>query len=123
MNEALKSAIDEAFDIEALVKDAVAKNWTGTLGDLIKGGTDLPVLIGKASALLPDLQALMANPAADADLLAYVQGKVGGESAAAQKVLVSAVDLLITLAALEPKVVAMIDAVKGAAAPAPAPAA
>lgn len=117
MNESIKALLDEAFDDEAMIVALVKKDYSGALGDLIKGGSDLPALISQASGLLPELKDLLSDVAADQDLQAYFSAKLAGLPANVVGVATAALDLLITLGSVEPKVEALIAALK---APAPA---
>lgn len=112
MNESLKAVLDEAFDLEVLVKHAVAQDWSASFSDLVKAGTDLPALISKVSGVLPELQALLVDPMADSDFVAYVTGKLAGETTKVQAVATAVLDLLVTLAQLGPKAIALVGALK-----------
>lgn len=112
MNESLKKLIDEAFDLEALAKAAAAKDWAGSLTDLVKAGSDLPGMINALPGVKADLEALVSGGAPAVDLVAYISTKITGESAKVQAVALAVIDLLLTLAGVEPKVQALIAAIQ-----------
>ncbi len=97
MNDNLKLYIDGVFDVVKVVEDEVAKPGFSmqALVDVEALGAAVPALIPAAAGCKTDLQALAGNPAADADLLAYVAGKVSGDSAKAQKIITASINLAI----------------------------
>jgi DNA uptake protein ComE-like DNA-binding protein len=90
MNQFLKAVIKEAFDAEALVVDVVAKAWTKLLQDAVTSGMDAVSLAGTVSSAKAELEALLADPSADADLLAYVVGLSAGLGDAKAQAIVAA---------------------------------
>lgn len=96
MNQLLKAVLKEAMDLVALGKAAVAHNWSGVFTAAIGAGTDVPPIVSAWPDLKPELQALLTNPAADADLLAYAATLVGGESPETAAVVAAAADFLLT---------------------------
>jgi hypothetical protein len=119
MNVLLKAMLKELADLVAAGKDAAAKNWGGLLGAVIGAGEDAPAIVSNWADLKPELAALLANPAADADLLAYGMSLLSGESAAVQAVIQASAKLLLDAGE---DVVALVAAIKAVQAPAVAPA-
>lgn len=119
MNTLLKAVMKEIADLVKVGKDVAAKcGLTVIMGDLFTAGTDVPSIIANIEDFKPELEALISNPSADADLLAYASGLVGGETAKAQAVVGASAKLLLNLG-LDIK--ALVDAIESpAAAPAPA---
>ncbi len=96
MNSFLKAVIKEAFDAEALVADVVAKAWSKIVSDAISAGSDAAAIAANLSSAKSDLQALISNPAADADLVAYVVSLSAGiGSAKAQAVIAASAKLVL----------------------------
>lgn len=122
MNVFLKSALKAAMDAAVAGKDAISKNWSKFFMDLVALGEDVPTVISNLSTAKPELEALLANPSADADLLAYGASLVGGESPAVAAVVSASADLLLTVGQKSFALYAAIEAAK-ASAPAAAPAA
>lgn len=119
MNSLLKALLKETMDLYAAGKAAVGKQWTGVFSALIQAGEDVPSIVANWPDLKAELEALMSNPAADSDLLAYAIGLVGGESVKAQAVIAASADLLLTGAV---KIEALHKALSLQPAPAAAPA-
>lgn len=72
MNTFLKACLKEAYDLEQTGAAALSKTaFAGLLPLLIQDGEDLPALIANWADAKVELGALVANPAADADLVAY----------------------------------------------------
>lgn len=83
MNALLKALLKEAADLFVLGEEVLQKKSIFEIfPSLVKAGTDAALI----PALLPDLQnelnALLTNPAADADLLAYANSLVTGDAKA-----------------------------------------
>ncbi|MGZ3686666.1 MAG: hypothetical protein ACXWPM_00100 [Bdellovibrionota bacterium] len=118
MNSFLKAIIKEAFDAEAIVVDIVAKSWAKLLQDSVAAGMDAIALAGVVAQAKSDCEALLANPAADADLLAYVVSLSGGlGDAYAMGIITAAADLALkNVVGVE----ALVAAIKNKPAPAPA---
>jgi hypothetical protein len=95
MNQFLKAVIKEAFDAETLVVDVVQKAWAKLLGDAVTAGTDAIALAGTVSTAQAELQALISNPAADADLLAYVASLGAGLSDQKAQAIISSLATLV----------------------------
>lgn len=95
MNTFLKAVIKEAFDAEAIVADVVAKAWSKLVGDAIAAGTDASAIVASIGSAKTELEALLTNPAADADLLAYVTTLAGGVNEKAQKIIAAASKLTL----------------------------
>jgi hypothetical protein len=121
-NVFLKAVIQEAYDLEQAGEDLVGKKWTLLVSAGIKCGMDLPAVIQAVSSAKSDLEALLKDPTADLDLLTDVVGIVGHQGKAAACISASA-DLALSALSLEPKVVALIDAIKAPVVVDPAPAA
>lgn len=96
MNVLLKAMLKEVCDLVAVGKAASGKQWGQVFGTLIAAGEDVPAIVANWVDLKPELEALLVNPAADADLLAYAAGLVAGEEEKAKKVIVASVDLILT---------------------------
>lgn len=109
MNDLLKAFLKEAADIAVVGKAAAGKQWAGLFSAVVQAGEDVPAIVNNWADLKPELEALMSNPAADADLLAYAMGLVGGESAKAQAVISASADLLLSSVV---KVNALIKAIE-----------
>lgn len=77
MNVLLKAMLKEVLDLVVVGENAVAKNYSGLFTALVGAGEDVPAIVANFADLKPELEALLANPAADQDLLAYVEGLVG----------------------------------------------
>ena len=99
MNECIKAIVDEAFDVEASVKDLLAKNYAGLVADVVKDAEDGSAIASKLSDLKAEAQSLVSDPAADADLLAYVSAKVAGDSSKAAKIIPAAAKLALDVVA------------------------
>lgn len=111
MNSFLKALIQEIYDLEQGVEAAVGKQWALVVQAAIKCGMDLPALIQNVSSAKPDLEALMSNPVADADLLAFAGGLLKDQTKA-EKAIVLAADLALSGLQLEPKVLALVAVIK-----------
>lgn len=120
MNSLLKAMLKEAMDFVAVGKKAVAKDWAGLFSSLIGAGSDIPPIVANWSDLHPELQALLKDPASDADLLAYAVSLLGSESAAAQQVIVASADLILAVGQKGYALYSAIEAAKAPAAPAKA---
>lgn len=110
MNECIKSIVDEAFDVKATVQSVLAKDYVSLLPELVKDAEDGSAVASNISDLKAEAQALVSNPAADADLLAYVTAKCAGDSSKAAKVIPAAAKLAIDMVT---DAEAVIAAVKG----------
>lgn len=96
MNALLKAVLKEAADLFALGEDVIQKKSMALiLPSLIQAGTDAAAISGNMSDLQVELNALITNPAADADLLAYATTLVSGESAKAQALVTAAAKLAL----------------------------
>jgi len=111
MNILLKAMLKEAMDLVATGEAAVKKNWAGLFACLVQDGADAPALITNWADLKPEVEKLLVDPSADADLLAYAASLVGGESASAAAVISASADLILTAAI---KVEALVVAIKAA---------
>lgn len=110
----------EASDLFALGEDVINKQSLATiLPHLIQAGTDVSGITGNISDFQAELAALLANPAADADLLAYAMTLVSGESAKAQALIQASAKLAIDVVL---DVNALVAAFKLPSAPATTPA-
>lgn len=115
MNILLKAMLKEAFDLLAVGEAAVAKNYTGLFGALLGAGEDVPAIVSNWADIKPELAALLANPAADADLLTYLTTELGVESAAVQQVVAASAKLLLDVGQDVQALVAAINASKASA--------
>lgn len=97
------------MDLVAVGRAAVAKNWSGLFSALVGAGEDTPPIISNWSDLKPELEALLANPEADADLVAYAASLFSTESASAQEIIKASVDLLLTIASKTATLVKAIE--------------
>lgn len=111
MNVLLKAVIVELMDLVQAGEDVAGKQWSALISAVLKAGMDLPAVISNIGDAMPELQALLKDPAADADLSAFVVAQVGGQTKAAA-IISAAADVLISAAMLEPKVVVLINAIK-----------
>lgn len=119
LNPLLKAFLKEAIDVIAVGKAAAGKQWAALFSAVVQAGEDVPPIVANWADLKPELEKLLADPAADADLLAYAVGLVGGEDAKAQAIIVAAADLVLSGAS---KVSALIKAIElPAAVPVPEP--
>lgn len=109
MNPLLKAFLKEAADIVAAGRAAIGSDWSKLFGALVQAGEDVPAIISNWADLKPELEALMSNPAADADLLAYATALVTGEGAKAEALIVASADLILTGAQ---KVEALLKAIQ-----------
>lgn len=72
MNALMKALIKEAYDLEQTGASALSKSSLASLLPLlIQDGEDLPPVIANWADGKAELSALVSNPAADADLIAY----------------------------------------------------
>lgn len=72
MNSFLKAVLKEVYDLEQTGAAALSKSsLAGLLPLLIQDGEDLPAVIANWADAKVEFAALIANPAADADLIAY----------------------------------------------------
>lgn len=99
MNTLLKAILKEIDDLVQVGQAAVAKNYTSVLTALIGAGEDVPAIVTNWADMSVELAALAANPAADADLLAYALTlkSVAGLDAKAQAMIKDSASLLINL--------------------------
>lgn len=97
MNECIKAIIDEAADVEATVVSVMKKDYTALIPELVKDAMDGKSVVDHLSSLKAEAQALVSDPAADADLLAYVAAKFAGDSSKAAKVIPAAADFMIAM--------------------------
>lgn len=99
MNALLKAILKEAADLYSLGEAVLQKKGLAIiLPALIQAGTDASGIASNASDLSAELNALLTNPAADADLLAYATGLVGGDNAKAQKIIAASAKLALDVA-------------------------
>lgn len=72
MNALMKALLKEAFDLEQTGAKALSKASLAVLLPLlIQDGEDVPAIIANWSDAKAELSALVSNPAADSDLVAY----------------------------------------------------
>lgn len=96
MNALLKACVDEAFDLAHAGEAALAKDYPTAITNVIKACEEVPAIVADAPDAKAELEALMKDPAADADLLAYVAGKaVGADAGKLEKIVASAADLAL----------------------------
>jgi hypothetical protein len=95
MNPELKASIKEGLDLEALTKAIIAKNYAAAIGLVMTCIQDATGLIAgwTKAEWLAELKGLLANPAADADLVADIAAtaSVGGNSTKATAVIAAIV--------------------------------
>lgn len=122
MNTLLKACLKEVCDLVATGRAIASKAGIATLLPLmVQDGEDVPLIIANWSDLKPELEALLANPASDADLLAYVSTLVAGQGGKAEAIVAASCKLLLDFATvIGPDIAALEAAIK---APTPAPAA
>ncbi len=109
MNKILKILLKEVVGLVAMGEAIVAKDWSKVFTILVAEGVELPTLIENWKDIKPELEALLADPSTDADLLAYTVSLVAGESAKAQAIITASADLVLSNAI---KVSALINAIK-----------
>lgn len=110
MNALLKAILKEISDLFQVGQDVVAKDsFSVILPILIEAGSDAAAVVSNLSDFQNELNALLSNPAADADLLTYAQTLVAGDSAKAQKIISAAAKLAIDLTG---DVSALVSAIK-----------
>jgi hypothetical protein len=98
MNTFLKAVVKEVADLEATGVAIFSKAGLLKLVPLfVKDGEDAVAVFSNASTAKAELQALLTDPAADADLLSYATSVFAGDNAKAQKVIAAASDLLLAL--------------------------
>lgn len=117
MNTLLKSVLKEVIDIVAAGKAIAMKDWAKLLSALIQGVADGPAIIAAWPSWKSELEALLHDPAADADLLAAVMAQIGGEDAKAKAIIQASVKLVLDMGL---DIRALVDACQMAA-PAAAP--
>lgn len=74
MNTFLKAALKEAYDVEQIGVAALGKGGLALatlLPLLLVAGEDLPAVVSNAGDAGAEFKALIADPASDADLIAY----------------------------------------------------
>lgn len=72
MNVFLKACLKEVFDLEQAGAAALSKTaFAGILPLLIQTGEDIPSVIANWATAKAELEALLKDPSADADLIAY----------------------------------------------------
>jgi hypothetical protein len=99
MNALLKAILKEAADLFALGEAVIAKkSFAIILPTLIQAGSDASAISGNIGDLQNELKALIFNPSADADLLAYATTLIPGESAKAQALVAAAAKLALDVA-------------------------
>lgn len=119
MNQEIKAIIDLGVAVAQVGVDvAQKKSLPAVLMDLEQAGMDVPAVIASAGDLSAEVAALK-DPAAEADLIAYVGGKIGAvvSGPKAQAIVAASVKLASDLAA---DVGALVAAVSMPADPAPA---
>lgn len=126
MNAFLKACLDEAFDLVNVAQELIEKQWSTAISNVIKGVSDAGPIAANVGDAKPELQALLTDPAADADVLAYVATKAAAsvESPQVAAIVKTAADLALNgvIPCIE-KGVALADAIKAAKNPTTAPAA
>lgn len=96
MNTLLKAILKELADLAIVGQDVVGKQALAViLGALLQAGTDAPNIVSNIGDFKNELAALLVNPAADADLLAYATSLVSGDSVKAQGIIAAAVKLAL----------------------------
>jgi hypothetical protein len=113
MNTEFKNFVQSAIDVYAVAKGLVKKTALPLLFPAIyKVVMDAAADISGITDIQAEIAALKANPAAIADLVAYIAANVAGvtDDAHAQKVLDAVLDLVGTSA---PKVIALEQAIAG----------
>lgn len=109
MNVLLKSMLETALDVVDLGKAVADKKWTKLFSILIDAGEGLPTIVKNWSDLKPELDKLLSDPSADADLLSYAVGLVGGENEKAKAIIAASADLVLTGSV---KVAALVKAIQ-----------
>lgn len=99
MNECIKAIVDEAVDVEATVVSVMKKDFISLLPEVVKDATDGAAIASHLSTLKAEASALISDPAADADLLAYVSAKFAGDSSKAAKIIPAAAKLALDVVA------------------------
>ena len=114
MNALLKIVVDEAFDVVTATEDAVKKDWTGAAANVLAAIEEAPSLVSNLPDAKAELQALLADPSADADLVTYVEGKLSTAGLAAKPLAIvsASADLGVYALGAQPKVAALIAAFK-----------
>jgi hypothetical protein len=119
-NVFFKAVLKSVMDLYAVEQAAVAKNLNALFTALVPVGMDIPTLVSNYTDAKPELQALLADPTADADLLAYAASLVGGQSPQVVAIISTSVDFVLTGSEKAYAVYQAIEAAKAAAAPAAA---
>ncbi len=121
MNTLLKALLKEVMDLVTAGKAAVGKQYAAAFAALVTAGEDVPPIVQNWADLKPELQALLSNPASDADLLAHASSLVGGESPAVAAVVSASADFVLSVGEKGYALYQAIEAAKAApAATAPA---
>lgn len=117
MNAFLKACIDEAFDLVNVAQELIEKQWSTAIGNVVKAVSDAGPIAANVADAKPELEALISDPASDADVLAYVATKAAAsvESPQVAAVVKAAADLGLNgvIPCIE-KGVALADAIKAA---------
>jgi DNA-binding NarL/FixJ family response regulator len=109
LNAMLKPIVKALVDGEKAVAAGIAKDWSALGQAGVAVLMDIPALIAGAPQFEADLQALLVDPAADADLLAYVVLSLEGQDEKAKKIIAAAADLLLSTVV---KTKVLVEAVK-----------
>ena len=100
MNVLLKAILKEVSDLVAVGVDIAGKQSLAVIfAALLQSGSDAPNIVANIGDFKAELDALLANPAADADLLAYATSLVSGDGAKAQSLISAAAKLALDLGA------------------------
>lgn len=119
MNQLLKAFLKEAADLVQVGKAATSKQYSLLFSALFQAGEDIPAIVSGFADLKPEIEKLLSDPAADADLLAYAAGLLG-DDAKGKAIIMASADLILTSAL---KVEALLKAISMPSAPAVAVAA
>lgn len=111
MNALMKALIKEAYDLEQTGAAALAKgSLAGLLPLLVQDGEDLPAVIANWGDGKAELAALVANPAADADLVAYALSLGWTSDVKAQAVIAACAEGALAVAQAVAKIVVAVKA-------------
>lgn len=110
MNSLFKAVLKEAADLVATGEAVAKKSGFVTLLPLLIGDAqDAPAIVSNWSDLATEATALIANPAADADLLAYATTLMGGSGTKATQIITAAATLVLSTVT---NVTALVTAIK-----------
>ncbi len=99
MNVLLKAILKELSDLSALGVDIAGKQAAAViLSALLEAGKDVPGIVSNVGDFKVELDALLSNPAADADLLAYATSVVAGDSVKAMAIVSASAKLALDMA-------------------------